>query len=305
MKRAVSISIGSSKRDKKVEISLLGQNVLIERIGTDGNMQEAARLFAELDGKVDAFGVGGADLGLRVAGHWYPFYSIKPLVKNVHLTPVVDGTGLKSTLEATAAEILEQNLGRELSGKKTLVTTAVDRWGMAKSFIDRKYEIVFGDFFFSLGLPIPVRREATIKLLARLLMPLMGRLPFQWLYPTGQAQEQRTPKMIRYFKWADVIAGDCHYITKYMPDKLPGKVIVTNTTTQEDVALFRASGASHLVTTTPVFDGRSFGTNMMEAALIAASGHTRPVDYANPGDYFKEINDLVQKIGLRPQVQKL
>jgi hypothetical protein len=29
-----------------------------------------------------------------------------------------------------------------------------------------------------------------------------------------------------------VIAGDCHYITRYMPDDLEGKVIVTNTTTQ-------------------------------------------------------------------------
>ena len=35
MKRAVSISIGSSKRDKKVEVELLGEKVQIERIGTD------------------------------------------------------------------------------------------------------------------------------------------------------------------------------------------------------------------------------------------------------------------------------
>jgi len=33
MKRAVSISIGSSKRDKAVEVELLGEKVSIERIG--------------------------------------------------------------------------------------------------------------------------------------------------------------------------------------------------------------------------------------------------------------------------------
>jgi len=42
MKRAVSISIGSSKRNKAVEATLLGQNVIIERIGTDGDMEAAA-----------------------------------------------------------------------------------------------------------------------------------------------------------------------------------------------------------------------------------------------------------------------
>jgi hypothetical protein len=59
MKHAVSISIGSSKRDKKVEFSLLGEKVALERIGTDGDMEVAARMFQDLDGKVDAFGVGG------------------------------------------------------------------------------------------------------------------------------------------------------------------------------------------------------------------------------------------------------
>ena len=60
MKRAVSISIGTSKRNKAVEIELLGEKVSIERIGTDGDMEKAAQLYRELDGKVDAFLVGQA-----------------------------------------------------------------------------------------------------------------------------------------------------------------------------------------------------------------------------------------------------
>ena len=67
MKRAVSVSLGSSKRDKAVEVELLGTTVHIERIGMDGDMEKAAQKFKELDGKVDAFGVGGADLGVMVA----------------------------------------------------------------------------------------------------------------------------------------------------------------------------------------------------------------------------------------------
>ena len=43
MKKAVSISIGSSKRNKAVEVTLLGEKVSIERIGTDGDMEAAER----------------------------------------------------------------------------------------------------------------------------------------------------------------------------------------------------------------------------------------------------------------------
>jgi hypothetical protein len=99
MKRAVSISIGSSKRDKAVEVNILGETVLLERIGTDGDLKKATQLFSELDGKVDALGVGGGVLGLMVGERWYPMHSLQPLVSGVRHTPLVDGTGLKMTLE--------------------------------------------------------------------------------------------------------------------------------------------------------------------------------------------------------------
>src|SRR5688572_3168660 len=108
MKRAVSISIGSSKRNKAVEVTLLGQNVSIERIGTDGDMEAAALKYKELDGKVDAFGVGGADLVAIIDGKSYTFHSVTPMVRFVKKTPLVDGSGLKNTLENRVAGFLDR-----------------------------------------------------------------------------------------------------------------------------------------------------------------------------------------------------
>ncbi len=111
MKRAVSISIGSSKRNKVVEVELLGELVRIERIGTDGSMEKAAQLYRELDGKVDAFGVGGTDLGLRVGSKYYPLYSMQSMVRYVKQTPLVDGSELRKTIEIQIAPFLEANIG--------------------------------------------------------------------------------------------------------------------------------------------------------------------------------------------------
>ncbi len=305
MKRAVSVSIGSSQRNKSVEINLLGEQINIERIGTDGDMDLAAQLYRDLDGKVGGFGVGGADLGVLVDRKWYPLYSVRNMVKDIKITPVVDGTGLKTTLELKSASVLDQVLGTKERDRRTLVVTGVDRYGMLRSFVEAGYDCVFGDMMFSLGLPFPLRKISSLKTMAAVLMPVAGRIPFKWVYPTGKDQEKRTPKWTEWFEWANVIAGDCHYITRYMPYQLKGKTIVTNTTTPHDIQMFKDAGVKHLITTTPVLDGRSFGTNMMEAALIAVTGRTKPVDYANPGTYFAELAEVVEKVGFSPQYQEL
>jgi len=298
MKRAVSISIGSSKRDKAVEVELLGERVRIERIGTDGDMEKAAQLFKELDGKVDAFGVGGADLGLMVDDKWYPLYSVEPMIRYVKKTPVVDGAGLKNTLEYQLAPFIEEKIGDYIQEKKAFIVSGADRWGMSKSFLDEKYDCVFGDIMFGLGIPIAVHTEKSLKRLAALLLPIVGRIPFTWLYPTGEKQETRVPKWEKYYQWGTVIAGDCHYIKRHMPDKLEGKVIATNTTTSADVELFRNAGIKYLVTSTPVLDGRSFGTNMMEAALVAVAGKGRKLTT-------QELSDLLNQLNFKPQLQEL
>lgn len=300
MKRAVSISIGSSKRNKAVEVTLLGEKVSIERIGTDGDMEAAALKYKELDGTVDAFGVGGGDLGLMVDDKWYPLYSVQPMVRFIKKTPVVDGTGLKTTLERKSAEILDQNIKDYIDklGRTAFIMTGADRWGMTRSFLDNGYKCVFGDLMFSLGIPLPLRTDKQLKTMAALFMPLAGRLPFEWVYPVGEKQEERKPKHTDLFRWATVIAGDCHYIKRYMPDDMRGKIVVTNTTTAEDVELFRKSGVKYLLTTTPVLEGRSFGTNMMEAALIAVSGKGRPLTR-------EEYNEMLEKLDFHPTLQQL
>jgi ABC-type amino acid transport substrate-binding protein len=83
-----------------------------------------------------------------------------------------------------------------------------------------------------------------------------------------------------------------------MPDDLKGKVIATNTTTTEDVELFRQAGVRYLVTSTPVFDGRSFGTNMIEAALVAISGKGRALDRG-------ELEAVIKQLDLEPHLQDL
>ena len=49
---------------------------------------------------------------------------------------------------------------------------------------------------------------------------------------------------------------------------------MTNTVTLQDVQMLKNRGAKLLVTSTPEFDGRSDGTNVMEALIVSLSGKT-------------------------------
>ena len=300
--RAVSISIGSSQRDKTVELDLFGKTIQLERIGTNGDMGAAAQLYRDLDGKVGALGVGGALLGFLIDRKWYNLNSVQKLVKDVKITPVVDGTGLKDTLERKAAGVVEPYL--DGMPRTVFQMSGVDRYGLSRGFMDLGYKTIFGDMMFGLGLPITISDDAGLKRMAKFLIPVITNLPFEWLYPTGEKQEIHTPKFTKHFDWATVISGDCHYITKYMPDRLDGKIVVTNTTTVKDRDIFKKAGVRLLVTTTPMLDGRSFGTNMMEAGIVTARGWTDPIDYQSK-PYFDKMEEAIRELNLSPQIQEL
>ena len=179
------------------------------------------------------------------------------------------------------------------------MTLGVDRFGMAMAVAEVSDEVVFGDLMFALGLPIPVKSLGQLEWLARIIVPIVARtFPISWLYPTGEQQETIEPKYETYWNQADLIAGDFLYIRKHMPDDLKGKTIVTNTTTAYDVELLQERGLRWLITTTPRYEGRSFGTNLMEAALTAYAGKNRPL-----AD--DELNALIDELGLKPSVQRL
>ncbi len=112
--------------------------------------------YCELDGKVDAFGVGGIDLYIHALKRDYPLYAGLKLIRDVATTPVVDGGGLKATLEARIMQDVEKQLGDIIQPKTVLLVAGLTRGGMSKSFIDAGYDLIFGDLMFGLQIPIPI-----------------------------------------------------------------------------------------------------------------------------------------------------
>jgi len=292
MKRVVSISLGSGRRNKRVETTLRNERIVLERIGAEGDQKRMRQLFLEYDGRVDAFGFGGADLGLEVNDRYFPLHSVRSIVAGIQ-SPVVDGGGIRTVVERQTAQRLQTLLPPH--PKRVLFCVAVGRYAMVRGFLDMGYQPLFGDLAFGLGIPVFLRSLSALHLLARILLPVMARLPFSWIYPTGEQQERIAPKYGAQYRWASIIADDFHYIRQHLPPSLERKTIVTNTTTDDDVALLKERGVSYLATVTPRLDGRSFGTNVMEAALTALAGMGRPLSTT-------ELKEMLDEEGMTPSL---
>lgn len=300
-KRVVSVSLGSSRRDKTVCETFFGESFEISRIGTNGDQKKFAALVRELDGNVDAIGLGGIDRYLWSAGRRYEFRAARRLIAGATKTPIVDGSGLKNTLERETVCWLQASGVVDFARSRTLMVCGVDRFGMSEALVAQGGLVVFGDLMFNLGVPAAIRSWRAHRALARVLLPLLTQLPFALLYPTGEKQNTITPKWGRFYHDADVIAGDFLLIRGFLPAPhrcpLAGKVVLTNTTTPADEDELRARGARLLITTTPRFDGRSFGTNVMEGVLVALNNGKIPSE--------TEYLVTLKQLNWTPTVQEL
>jgi hypothetical protein len=291
MKKIVSVSLGSASGDFVREVELGGQFVRLAREGTDGDMDRARSRICELDGAVDALGVGGIDIFLYVAGQQFVIGDGKRLAEAAKVTPIVDGSGLKNTLERRVVRELAAQ-GRIGRGTRVLLVSALDRFGMAEALVELGCDCIFGDLIFNIGLDFPLTKLSEIEELAQKYRSRLLTAPFSMLYPTGSAQDaqEANPRYAKYYEAADVIAGDGHLILRHLPEKLTGKGVITNTTRPYSVQRLRDAGIGWVATTTPEMQGVSGGTNLMEAAIVALVG--KPLAEIEPSDYETWIERL-------------
>ncbi len=119
MKRVVSVSLGSSKRDSTSEVEILGEEFEISR---DRHRRRHEALRRD---DARARRQGGRDrprrhrpLRLGWTDRRYTVRDADRLARIAKITPVVDGSGVKNTLERKTIEYLQDNGIVDFADKK-------------------------------------------------------------------------------------------------------------------------------------------------------------------------------------------
>lgn len=301
MQHVLSVSLGTPKGDFDVDREFLGKPFRVQRIGTNSDVRRFVRLLDEHDGSVSCFGFGGGDIWVVAGNRRYRWRRESRMASHARRSPIVDGSGLKNTIERQTIRTLAREGILDFRNANSLVVSAVDRFGIAEAVAAEGGAFIFGDLIFALGLNVPLRSMKALDRLARTVLPALTLCPQSWVYPTGKKQEEISIRCPQVYEWANIICGDFKYIRRHLIDNLRGKAIVTNTTTPEDVDLLRSRGLNTLVTTTMdiTLEGRSPGTNVLEAVIVSLAGK-RPEELKE-ADYLR----LLDELGWRPRVLHL
>lgn len=297
MKHVVSVSLGTPRRNYETEITTPLCRLSVRRVGAGGDLDQAASLLKELDGRVDALGMGGINLDLRAGARRYTMPQGAKLAAQVKNTPLVDGGGIKDTVEGEMISFIRDRAGWPRRDQVVLLVSALDRYALASSLEQAGCRLIIGDAMFALGLPLPFYSLAAFRSAAFAAMPLLRRLPVGFLYPLGDKQDRIRPRYNRYYSQAEIIAGDFHFLRRYMPADLAGKDIITSTVSAEDVRVLKERGVRWLATASPSFHGRSLGANVLEAVCAALLDKGDPVPEQYPG--------LFAQIGWEPRLERL
>ncbi len=268
--RVSGISLGSSQRDFSGSFCLAGVDFVVERVGTDGCIRSAADLIRKLDGKVDAIGLGGVNLAYVLGKHRYPIAEGRELADAARCTPVVDGSLVKELWEPLLVKELLTRGELEVEGQRALITSALDRYPLARCLHRHGARVTAGDALLALKLPL-LFSLGTFTTVAVAAMPLLSKLPLKYLYPLGKKQESRKRGWNRVLTSFTVIAGDFHLFNRRLPQDLSGKTIITSTLTGQDRRELLHRGAKRVIPLGLTVGERSLGANILDAMIAGAA----------------------------------
>lgn len=252
------------------QVEFLGNQVTIQRIGCNGNLDQARSLIAEYDGKVDAIAVVGMPAELHLGKVRRTHHAGATLPKAARQTPVVDGSGIRAELERWGMILVDRASPGIVNQKHVLFVPGLNHEGLAQAIERRTPDIRFADPVLFFGLPdapgIGDRRH-----LAQVAAPTLERLQDA---PLDRFDfEAITPHALSMIDWADVLVGDIQAIRNLAPPALRHKIVIAESATDEDVADLRIRGVTMLITLMPSLAGKGqLGQDpaaVIEALLVA------------------------------------
>jgi predicted amino acid dehydrogenase len=268
-------------------VTLLDQTVAVEHIGCDKDLAVMSAHIADFDGKVDAIALVGVAKTLQSGGDRVKHVQGAKLFEIAKETPVLDGSGVRASMERWALRLADDNQPGIWSRKHVLLVPALNHSGLAKAFKQYTEDVREADAqIYDPNTPVlfSVKR--------------MADQSFRLIFPAaGTAGVKRDEDM---FEWADIIAGDMGAIRRYAPESLKGKTVVTEYATEEDVEDLRNREVPVLVTTMPSLtesDLAEHGAAVFEAVLVSIREDKSTT--LNEDTYLNLMADLNWSTGIR------
>ncbi len=282
MKKVISISLGPSARDYEFETEFLGQDFIIKRIGTDGDMEKAAALLLKWDKEAAAIGLGGIKAPYGIG----PRYLAKKRHNKLNelgvqiQTPVTMGHKLRDVSFEWSLRYLEYKFGNYFSNARVLFFSGMTSYRIAKVMSEFTDNLTFADPILENGIPKFINSLGELESYAHGVHEVLQWVPSKRLTGSVAPLQSWNDYILRKaMQKANILVVPNYDFYDYLKntsiEELGGKTIITSTAEDEKITFLKERGVDVIIDTTPKILERVVPPNLLEALIIAAMGRNR------------------------------
>lgn len=295
MKNVIGISLGARRQDFELRTRFLGQDLHVQRVGTDGSIPQAAKLLKYWDRHAAAIGLGLVKDSARIGGQREIDADHARLAGVARHVPVTTGARLSEIFLEWALRHAQTSLGHYFDNANVLFFSGLAHYRLAMAMQEYTENLLFADPLMQMGVP-----------------KLLNSLDALGLYASGAhyVSDWRPPRVMgapllrqwthfvlrKAMARATVVVAPVHELDGFGIEELAGKTIITTTVNEERLARFKDCGVHLVIDGAPLCQGQVLDPALLDAMILAATG--KAADEIADDDYL----DILTSDGLQPRL---
>ncbi len=271
MKNVIGISLGAKSQDFAFVTRFLGTELHVQRVGTDGDAAQAAKLLRHWGKKADAIGLGLVkDSDGRGAPQKLAATEAR-LRRQKTQAPLSTGARLTDIFLEWALRHAQTTLGHYFDNTRVLFFSGIGNYKLAMSMAEYTGNLQFADPLLQLGIPKLLTSIDALNLYASGAHYVTDWVPPQML--PGPLVKQWSRYVLRKaLATATVVVAPVHELDDFDAEELAGKTIITTTVNPARLARFRDKGVHLVLDGAPQVEGHSVDPALLDAMIMAATG---------------------------------
>ena len=293
----VNISLAAADRDFDTEVSFLGHDFRLVRIGTDGDVEAAEHLVQVWSKRAAALAITGIREA-RAAGLYDGDLQAIERVKAAAVgVPVSDGHHLRDVLQEWSIRHVQEEMPGFFANARTVVLGGRNHQRTLRVLRESTENIEYADPLMQLGIPDILDQRPVLGLAADVGMWPLHKLPGPvraQINAPGQSVSRALAR--KAARDADVVVATHEELIGFGLEDLAGKTLISSSVSDDRLAGLASRGVDMVVDATPQpFEGVTISAAMLQAMMLALAAHGGQLTD-------DDLLDMVVEAGLEPRV---
>lgn len=289
MKKVVTVTLGSSRKDFEFKTRFLGQEFSVRRLGADKDSSKAWELMRRQQANADAIALSDMPDHYHVGLRTVVNKESQRLMQVVTRVPVTTGASLRRLLQVRAIRHVQKELGHYFNNNLVLFLSGMRNYDMAVALSDYTSNLSFADPVFQAGSPLLLSSLDQLELYAKGKELIPDIVPGEFLKSVLRTVKNKI--VANAVAKSHVIVGTFREIQAVSAgSNLEGKTLITSAIDDEALAFFTKHKANLVVDVSPKLFDRVVGISTITAMILAATGKAE--SELSDHDFEEIINEL-------------